>query len=158
LNYPVLIQEQDTGRLIALLEERQGIFLVTPPVDNHSRVSFSELTSIWKGEAFLLWRNQLALPSILPPNSCGDDVRALQELLLATGATPLKIDGVYGEQTAKAIQAFQLAQGLQVDDALGMPTLLHLYQAAKRFNIPELEQGLGAREGHEYYTKSFAEG
>lgn len=138
LNYPVLIKERETGRLIAILEEREDGFMVAPSATNQ-HISFSGLTAIWNGEAFLFWRNPMALSSVMPGSGL-KEVKALQELLKAAGKTNLKIDGIYGAQTSAALTSFQRDQGLDLSDTIGMPTLLRLYQKAKQFEVPELQR------------------
>jgi peptidoglycan hydrolase-like protein with peptidoglycan-binding domain len=51
----------------------------------------------------------------------GTAVRALQRLLLHRGGE-LKVDGSFGPATAKAVKAFQAANGLDADGAVGTKT------------------------------------
>lgn len=51
----------------------------------------------------------------------GEDVRWVQERLIAHGIT-VGVDGKYGEQTEKAVKAFQLAKRLTVDGVVGPVT------------------------------------
>jgi serine/threonine protein kinase len=52
--------------------------------------------------------------------SSGIHVRALQQALL------LRVDGVFGQQTARAVRSFQAAQGLRADGVVGQRTWLAL--------------------------------
>ena len=53
----------------------------------------------------------------------GDDVRALQRRLNLLGFDPGREDGIYGEQTARAVHDFQVNVGLDAD-GIGGPTTL----------------------------------
>ena len=52
-----------------------------------------------------------------------DNVKHVQERLAAYGYYTLKIDGLYGAGTIAAVKAFQKANGLTVDGAVGQKTL-----------------------------------
>jgi hypothetical protein len=52
----------------------------------------------------------------------GEDVRSVQQALQAAGFDPGEIDGVYGQQTAAAVVAYQTAKGLTVDGVVGPVT------------------------------------
>jgi uncharacterized protein YgiM (DUF1202 family) len=52
----------------------------------------------------------------------GEDVGAVQQALQAAGFDPGEIDGVYGQQTAAAVVAYQVAKGLKVDGVVGPVT------------------------------------
>ena len=53
----------------------------------------------------------------------GEDVRRLQELLRAAGYDPGTVDGNFGARTHAAVVAFQRAQGLDPDGAVGPKTV-----------------------------------
>jgi general secretion pathway protein A len=143
LGYPVLVQVRDVDgiKAVAVLEENQGRVLVVPAVDNQSWITRSQLNRLCCDDAFLFWRNDLNVPRVLLSGSRGREVKALQELLLAAGYDKIKIDGVFGGETDRAIKAFQLQQGLEPDGNLGMATLLRLYQSAEKFGVPKLRKG-----------------
>jgi len=50
--------------------------------------------------------------TVTSPFLSGDDVRAVQQALIARGFNPGAVDGIYGPRTAAAVQAFQSASGL----------------------------------------------
>lgn len=57
------------------------------------------------------------------PNMQGDDVRELQQLLnKANIGLDIKVDGVFGEETDKAVRLFQQKRGLSVDGVVGPAT------------------------------------
>lgn len=56
------------------------------------------------------------------PYMAGDDVRAVQSALEASGFSPGGIDGLYGPKTAAAVTAYQKAKGLAVDGIVGPKT------------------------------------
>jgi peptidoglycan hydrolase-like protein with peptidoglycan-binding domain len=51
----------------------------------------------------------------------GADVIAVQQLLAAEGL-PVTVDGVYGQETADAVMAFQEREQLTVDGVVGSQT------------------------------------
>jgi len=53
----------------------------------------------------------------------GDDVRALQERLDQLGFDPGRADGIFGDQTARAVHDFQRNVGLESDGIVGTTTL-----------------------------------
>ena len=58
----------------------------------------------------------------------GDDVRALQNALLAKGYSEVRVaDGIYGQWTYDAVRSFQKDHGLAVDGVAGKDTLGALY-------------------------------
>ncbi len=56
---------------------------------------------------------------VTPVLMVGDDVRAVQEALLAAGFDPKGVDGSYGRNTEAAVKAFQKANGLEADGIVG---------------------------------------
>jgi peptidoglycan hydrolase-like protein with peptidoglycan-binding domain len=89
----------------------------------------------------------------LSPGARGDDVKALQQALIAAGVTVRGgADGVYGNATAAAVSAFQQARGLPatgtVDAAtatalgLGPSPFVGLAQGARGDVVKQLQQTL----------------
>ena len=60
----------------------------------------------------------------------GEAVRAMQKRLKTLGYYKGTVDGSFGEGTALAVRAFQMANGLKVDGIAGTGTLNALYSAA----------------------------
>ncbi|MEZ4599363.1 MAG: AAA family ATPase [Syntrophotaleaceae bacterium] len=143
LNYPFLMvmEGRDGRRLAAVCEEIQGTVRVVPPVEGRDWVSLPELSGLWKGEGFLVWRNDLRLAEGLVLGDRGDQVKALQELLLVNGEQEIQVDGIFGRNTSLALRNFQTRRGLENAEKLDMITLLFLYQAANRFGVPKLREG-----------------
>ena len=55
--------------------------------------------------------------------SSGDQVRALQQKLLAAGFDPHGVDGQFGNNTRRAVEAYQRSKGLEVDGIAGNNTM-----------------------------------
>ena len=66
----------------------------------------------------------------LTVGSRGDAVRVLQKELQAAGFNPGTIDGQFGNDTAKAVRAYQTAHGLGVDGKAGTATMRALQNDA----------------------------
>jgi hypothetical protein len=56
------------------------------------------------------------------PTTRGDDVREVQQALIAKGFDPKGVDGLYGPNTEKAVSAFQRAAGIKADGIVGSDT------------------------------------
>ncbi|NPV71319.1 MAG: hypothetical protein HPY55_11855 [Firmicutes bacterium] len=83
----------------------------------------------------------LAAPSAaagLCYGSSGKDVRELQRLLKSIGFDPGSADGVFGEDTERAVRSFQKASGLAVDGIVGPDTARGLADAEKRLTASPL--------------------
>ena len=61
----------------------------------------------------------------------GDEVRRLQEELARYGYYEGDIDGVYGNQTRRAVEQFQYQHGLSADGMAGRVTLTVLYESGQ---------------------------
>lgn len=59
----------------------------------------------------------------------GKDVREVQKMLKKLGYYKYKIDGVFGNQTEKAVKKFQAKKGLVADGIVGPDTYESLYKA-----------------------------
>jgi peptidoglycan hydrolase-like protein with peptidoglycan-binding domain len=63
---------------------------------------------------------------LLKRGSYGESVKWLQFQLVALNGAILNIDGVFGEQTEKAVIKYQEAKGLEVDGIAGEQTIKSL--------------------------------
>ena len=68
--------------------------------------------------------------------SKGNEVKQLQEQLKAAGFDPGGADGIYGNNTAAAVRAYQKAKGLTVDGIAGVQTLGSLNKPAAPVTPP----------------------
>lgn len=69
----------------------------------------------------------------------GDQVREMQEKLIAYGYLAGEADGAYGNQTRRAVEAFQYQHGLSVDGIAGRNTLTVLYESDEIRMAPQAE-------------------
>ena len=68
--------------------------------------------------------------SLLKKGDKGDQVRVLQQKLIALGYLTGSADGIFGDNTKKAVMAFQSAKGLTADGQAGSATLAALDSAS----------------------------
>ena len=90
-----------------------------------------------------------ALAESLRIGSRGDDVTKLQNALQKLGLYSLKVDGVYGQGTFAAVQAFQKKYGLKADGIAGTRTLAKLYGGAESSAAPAAEADEGKKSAEE---------
>ncbi len=76
----------------------------------------------------------------------GDDVAELQRRLGALGFDAGRIDGIFGENTARAMADFQRNAGLTTDGIFGRRTLAELLRLAPRKDVPEVVAAVRERE------------
>lgn len=77
----------------------------------------------------------------------GDDVAELQQRLCALGFDTGRVDGIFGDATAKALRDFQENSALPIDGILGTETLRELRRVAARGAAPlHLVSTVRARE------------
>ena len=99
----------------------------------------SELRS--EGQRFT--RVNFRYPGVVGPGARGEAVRALQYMLAMAAEyyqtlKPIPVDGVYGEATRQAVEAFQQAAGLSVDGIAGEQTWVELYRTFARLEQREI--------------------
>jgi N-acetylmuramoyl-L-alanine amidase len=75
----------------------------------------------------------------------GDDVAELQQRLCTLGFDTGRIDGIFGDDTARALGEFQRNAGLPVDGIVGGATLRELLRLESRHHDPKLVSSVRAR-------------
>ena len=91
----------------------------------------------------------VAFADSLRIGSRGDEVTKLQKALQKLGLYSMKVDGVYGQGTFAAVQAFQKKYGLKADGIAGAKTLAKLYGSAETSSAPAAEAGEGKKDTEE---------
>ncbi len=103
-------------------------------------MSLTELTMLWSGQYWLLWRPQTE-EAIIGPGNTGPSVRWLrQRLALATGsqALPEKTPDAFDVSLARLLRTYQQAQGLRPDGVAGGRTLVLLNNLEPAADVPVL--------------------
>lgn len=75
----------------------------------------------------------------------GDDVAELQQRLCSLGFDTGRVDGIFGDDTVRALGEFQRNAGLPVDGIVGGATLHELLRLEPRYDQPELVSAVRAR-------------
>jgi len=128
-----------SGKRISVAEELKKAFDSTPPAKaplDHAPIPDKKpltptLSPVTPEES----------DSILKRGSRGPFVQELQENLRLLGHPSLKVDGVYGEGTEAAVQAFQKKAGLNPDGWAGPRTLEAVGRAVERLETePRLRE------------------
>jgi len=99
----------------------------------------SDLEKYWTGQTYIPWKNFLQLPERFYPGSSGKQTRVLKQLLRETGIH-LAPGDVYDRETQAAVKIFQASYGLELDGIVGSRTMLVLYRAMDRFEMPRLKR------------------
>lgn len=128
------------GIIVALTGSRDGALLISPQLLGRGTFSKTELSTIWPGRAYLLWRNAERIPLRMAREARGERVRKLQGLLRTAGCRAVRVSGVYDESTVKAVEEFQGSRGLKKTGMVGPVTLIHLYKAAQGAALPSLAE------------------
>ena len=102
-------------------------------------VSIPDLEKYWTGQAYIPWKNYLQLPARLYPGSRGKQTRVLKQLLREAGIH-LQPGDNYDWETQAAVKIFQASYGLELDGIAGSKTMLVLYRAIDRFEMPRLKR------------------
>lgn len=128
---------ESTERAVREFQSKRGLH-VDGSVDE---VTWHELVeaSFRLGDRFLYLR--------VPPFR-GDDVRELQRYLNRLGFNAGREDGIFGEDTDRAVRAFQHNTSLPVDGIAGSSTissLLRLRHAMKETSVAEVHEALQDR-------------
>jgi N-acetylmuramoyl-L-alanine amidase len=79
------------------------------------------------------------------PMQRGDDVADLQQRLCTLGFDTGRVDGIFGDATARGLAEFQRNAGLPVDAIAGEATLRELLRLESRHADPELVSAVRAR-------------
>ena len=142
IDYPVVLELAVPGvsgkRFVLLVGIENEKLLVDPPIAGRKSLSFSELEKYWSGRGYLLWKDPLNLPRRILPGAKGDHVRRLQDLLREAGTYRSRLTGVYDSDTLSAVKQFQSSRGIEQDGIVGAETLMALYRATGRFELPRL--------------------
>jgi N-acetylmuramoyl-L-alanine amidase len=76
----------------------------------------------------------------------GDDVADLQRRLSTLGFDAGRVDGIFGDDTSRAVLEFQRNAGLTVDGIVGRTTVAEVLRLQPRRLVPELVTGLREKE------------
>ncbi len=83
--------------------------------------------AVKKGMEGITKISDIAVPATSKKGDKGADVKALQQALTLKGYYNSTIDSSYGDQTVKAVKAFQKAKGLSQDGVAGAGTIRALF-------------------------------
>jgi N-acetylmuramoyl-L-alanine amidase len=86
----------------------------------------------------------------------GDDVADLQQRLCTLGFDTGRVDGIFGDATARGLAEFQRNAGLPVDAIVGEATLRELIRLESRHADPELVSAVRARAALRHATPTLS--
>jgi general secretion pathway protein A len=101
-----------------------------------ARVPLVDLAAHWDRTAYVAWRNSAQLPELLVRGEATEAVIWLQSALAQLGHFTGDATGRFDARTAQAVRAFQRAQGIAPDAAVGPFTQLMLYRALPESGAP----------------------
>jgi len=120
----------DDGK-ITLRGGRKDISIELEPAD---------LASYWLGEAYIPWKNFLALKGAIPLDSPKDSIITLKMLLRDIGFNTVEISPFYDENTRQAVKHIQGKYGIHMDGVVGSTTKIALYNEKKIKGIPHISR------------------
>jgi general secretion pathway protein A len=137
LRLPLLLEVGAAAeiRYLLLLGQDAGGVQVALANGKTLTISPTQLAPHWKGRAYLLWKNPLALPIRQGPLQTSREIVALQTLLNTAGKSVAR-SGRYDESTSAAIRTFQSEQQLPADGIAGLQTLIALYRQSPAYGYP----------------------
>ena len=148
LNVPAILELQIPGtgtRYLALLGISGQQLITAPSLPDGIRPDRSELSRLWKGRAYLLWRNHQKISNTLADGTEGAEVIRLQILLAGAGFLGSELSGIYDSATKSGLQAFQKSRSLKADGRPDDLTLLLLYRDGGKFATPGLQHDTSNR-------------
>jgi len=148
LNVPAILELQVPGtgtRYLALSGIRSEQLVTSPPLPDGHRLSRSDLNRLWKGRAYLLWRNHQKIPNTFAEETGGAEVIRLQILLTGAGFLNSELSGIYDNATKSGLLAFQKSRHLKADGQPNDLTLLLLYRDGGKFATPRLQHDTSNR-------------
>lgn len=139
---PAAVYDGQTERAVQAF---QRIFGLTPD-GAVGKATWNKMVSIYnavnelaelRSEGQRFTQVNFRYPGVVGPGARGEAVRALQYMLAVAAEyyqtlNPISVDGVYGEGTRQAVEAFQRAAGLAVDGVAGEQTWVELYRTYAR--------------------------
>ena len=128
---------------MALTGSTGGRLSIYPPISGRSSFRKDEIDRLWSGRSYILWRNNEKIGLPLKKGDSGSDVIRLQILLQSAGAGSFEVNGLFDENTAQEVRAFQRSRSISASGKVGPVTLIHLYRAV---NVP-------SSPGHERSAK-----
>lgn len=145
IDYPAIIELSIMGipgkRYLSLVGVEGDQLLVDPPMAAKKSISFNDLEKQWAGQGIILWKDPLNLPVTIMPGSQGKHVERLQGLLKEAEVYKGALTGVYDGDTLAAVKEFQSSSRIKEDGIAGSQTLMLLYRAVNRFEVPRLTAG-----------------
>lgn len=142
LNLPVILEcaaATEAPAFLALVEIRPDGRLVFRNGSEALTGTWDDLAQIWRGRAYILWRNFRGLEGVIPVNASEASVMTLKMLLREIGHADLPLTPAYDGPTREAVKAVQARHGLPVDGYVGPLTLIALYNEMHPEGIPRLE-------------------
>lgn len=138
---PLLVVTNVAGKLgnfcISVVTNGSDSVSISPALFGANIIKKSDLALIAGGTYYLVWQNSGKVPDRIIQGDRRYEVRTLQRLLKQSGYYKDAINGVYSEETIKAIHDFQGALGIAFNDRVGELTLaaLSIYDRAGKSSV-----------------------
>ncbi len=142
LNSPALLNLSLKGTkgsfFVAMTGVRNGNLIIYPPLLGRNTFNKAELSPLWSGQAYILWRNGENIHCPMALGAEGNDVIRLQILLQSAGFRSMEVNGLYDEVTVKTVKDFQASRKISVTGKVGPITLIQLYRTVNGASFPSL--------------------
>jgi general secretion pathway protein A len=146
LNLPALVlfhapQGQDPAYLtLTRIEGDTWIFSGAEEPPAIIEAGKTQVAQLFTGVAYVLWKNFLDCPGVIPSSAPKSAVVTLKTLLQDIGFTYIAVNDFYDEQTRLAVREIQAKYGLPPDGRVGPLTKIVLYNEKNAWDIPHLKE------------------
>ena len=151
MNLPCILalQQKNTAQtvFITMMSWKDGRIMLGDGVGEKTiEVELDEILPYLHGEVYLFWKNVTGFDFIIGAGADANAIMVLKTLLERIGYGPFENKPVYDARTRQAIIEFQSRSNIKADGLVGPLTKIMLINAAKAYNVPQLnpQEGTGA--------------
>jgi len=131
--------------LAAAYVDANNVYFVDAEQDQMLSVDKNTVLKCWSGKAYVIWKNFLNLQNVITPQSKGEEVKTLKNLLQQLGYSQLEMTDSYDKKIFEIIKNIQKKHGVMVDGLVGPLTQIALYNESRAFVKPSLARFEGTK-------------
>ena len=124
--------------LAAIHADQDKLYFADAEQDRILMVDKNSILKYWSGEVYVVWKNFNKLQGLIIPESRGDDVKTLKNILQQLGYRQLEMTDLYDEESVEVVKHLQKKNGVKIDGKIGPITKIILYNESRSFAKPSL--------------------